>query len=141
MINTPNPKDIVEAMLKNDHFSKWLKVDLIEISIGKCKLGLTVTQLMLNGFNIAHGGISYSLADSCLAFAANSYGFKCVSIETSIEHKIKVTQNEYLIAEAKEIKRDKKIARYDVHVTNIENQLVAYFKGTVHISTKKWELQ
>ena len=41
---------------------------------------------MLNGFSIAHGGISYSLADSALAFAANSYGKKAVSIETSISH-------------------------------------------------------
>ena len=85
MTNTIDPKDIVLTMLKNDHFSKWLNVNLIEISLGKCKLGLSITKSMLNGFSIAHGGISYSLADSCLAFAANSYGFKCVSIETSID--------------------------------------------------------
>ena len=34
---------------------------------------------MTNGFNIAHGGITYALADSALAFA-EAYGTKSVSM-------------------------------------------------------------
>jgi acyl-CoA thioesterase len=48
---------------------------------------------MLNGFGIAHGGISYSLADSALAFASNSHGRKAVSIETSISHTESLKEN------------------------------------------------
>lgn len=41
---------------------------------------------MLNGFYIAHGGITYSLADSALAFASNAHNNKAVSVETNISH-------------------------------------------------------
>ena len=47
---------------------------------------MQVRKEMTNGFNIAHGGITYSLVDSALAFAANSYGIQSLSIETSINH-------------------------------------------------------
>ena len=51
---------------------------------------MTVRDEMTNGFNIAHGGITYSLADSALAFAANTYNIQSISIETSISHTKKV---------------------------------------------------
>ena len=89
MARTPSPEKIVAEMLKNDHFSKWLDVDLIEISKSSCSLGCTITKSMLNGFGIAHGGICFSLADSCFAFAANARGHKCVSTKTYIELKKK----------------------------------------------------
>ena len=48
-------------------FSQWLGIEVLEISEGFCKLQMEVRKEMTNGFSIAHGGISYSLADSCLA--------------------------------------------------------------------------
>ena len=40
---------------------------------------------MTNGFGIAHDGICFSIADTALAFAANSsHNLKSLSIETSI---------------------------------------------------------
>ena len=140
MINTPSPKDIVLAMLENDHFSNWLNLELTAISKGNCTLSMKVTNTMLNGFHIAHGGICYSLADSCLAFAANSYGFICFSIDTSIKHLIKVNEGDLLIAKSKETLLTKKNAKYEISIENQLNQLVAVFKGEVHISKKKWVL-
>ena len=77
---------VVDKMLSGDAFSKWLGIEILEISSGYCKLKMKVRKEMTNGFNIAHGGITYSLADSALAFAANSYGTQSLSIETSINH-------------------------------------------------------
>jgi acyl-CoA thioesterase len=93
---------------------------------------------MLNGFHIAHGGITYSLADSCLAFASNSYGLQCVSIETSISHIKKVLINDKLTATSREISRNKKTGIYEVSIYNQKNELVAIFKGTVYISENLW---
>ena len=67
------PKQIFELMYNNDPFSKLLGMQLIAISEGHCKLEMKVTKDMLNGFSIAHGGITYSLADSALAFALLSF--------------------------------------------------------------------
>ena len=47
---------------------------------------MTVREEMTNGFGIAHGGITYSLADSALAFASNGGGNQSVSLETAIHH-------------------------------------------------------
>jgi len=61
-------------MFANDDFSQWLGIEILETGLGKSKLRMTVRQEMTNGMDIAHGGISYSLADSCFAFASNSHG-------------------------------------------------------------------
>ena len=79
-------KKVVNKMINGDAFSQWLGIEILEINKGYCKLKMTIRKEMTNGFDIAHGGISYSLADSALAFAANSYGIQCLSIETSISH-------------------------------------------------------
>ena len=67
---------IVDKMYQNDAFSQWLGIEVVEVKDGYCKLNMTVRKEMLNGFQIAHGGIAYSLADSALAFASNSHGRK-----------------------------------------------------------------
>ena len=67
---------IVDTMYQNDAFSQWLGIEIIDVYEGFCQLKMTVRKEMLNGFQIAHGGIAYSLADSALAFASNSHGRK-----------------------------------------------------------------
>ena len=93
---------------------------------------------MLNGFDILHGGISYSLSDSALAFASNSRGNKCVSVETSISHLKPVYDNETLRVVSNEIHRGKSIGIYEVDIFNQQNELISKFKGTVSISKDTW---
>jgi acyl-CoA thioesterase len=132
------PKEIVDLMMNDDSFSKWMGVKIDTIDNGICVLKASVKEEMLNGFRIAHGGISYSLADSALAFASNSRGVQCVSIETSISHVKKVLEGDVLIATAREVYRGKTTGIYDVEVINQNNLLVALFKGTVFITDKEW---
>ena len=129
---------IVNTMINGDAFSKWLGIEVIKVSEGFCKLEMTVRDEMTNGFNIAHGGISYSLADSALAFAANSDGVQSLSIETTISHTKKVLSGDRLTAETKEISKNEKNAVYNISITNQEDVEVAHFKGTVYRTTKKW---
>jgi acyl-CoA thioesterase len=133
-----SPKEIIEIMMRSDAFSQWLGIELISIEKGFCSLSCVVKPDMLNGFHIAHGGITYSLADSCLAFASNSYGLQCVSIETSISHIKKVLITDKLTANSREISRNKKTGIYEVSIYNQKNELVAIFKGTVYISDNQW---
>lgn len=132
------PQEIVDLMIQKDPFSSWLGIQIHELDLGACTLKMTLTPSMLNGFEIAHGGISYSLADSALAFASNSYGAKCLSIETSISHLRKVLLGDTLFAKTTEVYRGRTTALYTVTITNQENSPVAYFKGTVQISSIFW---
>ncbi len=125
-------------MFDQDAFSQWLGIKIIEVSKGNCKLQLPVKSEMLNGFQIAHGGIAYSLADSALAFASNSHGRKSLSVETSISHTVSVKEGNVLTAATEELSLSDKIGVYLITITNQDNQKVAYFKGTVYRTSKEW---
>ena len=132
------PKQIFELMYNNDPFSKLLGMQLIAISEGHCKLEMKVTKDMLNGFSIAHGGITYSLADSARAFASNSRGIQSVSIETSINHLSKVIEGDILTATSEEKNLTGRTALYLINISNQNNQAVALFKGIVFRTGKEW---
>lgn len=125
-------------MYQNDPFSKLLGIQVLEIKEGYCSLRMQVTEQMLNGFGIAHGGITYALADSALAFASNAHGIQSVSIETSINHLSKVSLNDTLTAVTEEKNITTRTALYFIHITNQYNTNVAIFKGLVYRTGKEW---
>ena len=129
---------IVDKMYNNDAFSQWLGIEIIDVSEGFCQLKMTVRKEMLNGFQIAHGGIAYSLADSALAFASNSHGRKSLSVETSISHTVSVKEGDVLTVATKELSLSDKIGVYLITIINQRNEDVAYFKGTVYRTSKEW---
>lgn len=132
------PQEIVQIMLEHDHFSEWMKVEILDLDKGHCTLSCVTKKDMLNGFGILHGGITYSLSDSALAFASNSYGFKCVSVETSISHIRPVRVDTQLTVTCREIHRGRSIGIYNVDIHDDKGELVSKFKGTIHISKDPW---
>lgn len=133
-----SPQDIVAKMLERDAFSRWMQVQVRTLGEGHCTLSCQIHSEMLNGFDILHGGIYYSLADSALAFAANSRGYKAVSVETSISHFKALRVGAELTAVASELNRGRSIGTYEVHLFQNQNELVAHFKGTVKVSKEAW---
>ena len=129
---------VVTKMYDNDWFSQWLGIERLTIKTGSCVLKMTIRKEMLNGFGIAHGGITYSLADSALAFASNSYGKMAVSVETSISHTKQLKEGDEITATAQEMSLTNKIAVYNVTIKNQHNELVGLFKGTVYRTSKEW---
>lgn len=128
-----------EKMFDQDAYSQWLGIEILEIREGFCKLKMTIRDEMTNGFKIAHGGISYSLADSALAFASNSYGKMAVSIETSISHITQLKSGDEITATAIEDSLTEKLGIYRVDVKKADGTLAALFKGTVYRTAKDWE--
>ena len=133
-----NPQNIINKMFDQDAFSQWLGIQIVDVSEGYCQIKMTVRNEMLNGFQIAHGGIAYSLADSALAFASNSNGKKSLSVDTSISHTISIKDGDELTATTKEFFLSDKMGVYLISITNNENQKIAYFKGTVYRTSKDW---
>ena len=133
-----SPKEIVEGMLAQDAFSQLLGMELISIEQGACVLRCEVRSSMTNGFGIAHGAITYSLADSALAFASNAHGVHCFSVDTNISHLKKVKLGDVLTARCTESHRGKRTGVYIVDIQNQDGIRVAYFRGTVFISSEAW---
>jgi acyl-CoA thioesterase len=132
------PKEIVDLMMENDEFSRLLGIKIFQLSEGACELSLTIEKKHLNGFGITHGGVTFSFADTCLAFAANTFGQKAVSIETSIAHLKKVSIGDVLSAKSELISKGKKVGVYLIHVFNQDQDRVALFKGHVNFSSDFW---
>jgi len=130
---------IVERMYNEDYFSQWLGILRLEEGPGYCTLQMTVRPEMVNGFGIAHGAITYALADSALAFASNSHGRKAVSIETSINHILAVKVGDVLTAIAEETSLSHKLGIYHIRVLRQE-ELVAHFKGVVYRKGENWDV-
>src|SRR5690554_6374446 len=131
-------KSIVQKMMEKDAFSQWMNIEVVDIKPGYSILETTVVPEMVNGFLIAHRGISYILADSALAFAANAHGKQCVSIETSISHTRPAKIGALLVSTCNELNRGKTIGVYPAIASNQDQKTIALFKGTVHISDKVW---
>ena len=134
-----SPKEIIESMMSTDKMSQWLGIEILTFDPGAVSIRMTVREEMVNGFNVTHGGITYSLADSALAFSANSHGKRAMSIETSISHLAKVATGDILTVHSKELSLSRKVGAYAMDIHNQNNELVAHFKGTVYRSDKLWE--
>jgi acyl-CoA thioesterase len=132
------PEEILGMMLNSDAYSQWLDLEVQGVIPGKCEISCTMTEPMLNGFLRVHGGITYALSDSAMAFAANAYGYKCYSIESSISHTARVELGDVLKVVCSEIHRGRTHAIHEVTVQNQDGRLVAHFKGTVHVSGEVW---
>ena len=84
---------------------------------------------MINGLGIVHGGIAFSFADSCFAFACNNRNILSVALDTSISFLKPVNVGDVLIAEATEMHNGRSTGLYHVTITNQKGHIVALFKG------------
>jgi acyl-CoA thioesterase len=132
-----SPTEIVHKMFQNDAFSQWLGITIDNVTEGTCTLSMIISKEMINGFGIAHGGITYSLADSALAFASNSHGRQSVSIDTTINHIETLKEGDTITAVAKQDALKNKFGFYTIEIKK-EEKIVALFKGTVFRSDKEW---
>jgi acyl-CoA thioesterase len=131
---------VVDRMYNNDPFSQWLGIERIEDGAGRSVLRMTIREEMLNGFDIAHGGITYALADSALAFASNGHGRMSVSVETSISHTESLKLGDVITATAEEMSISNKIGVYHITIRRQDEKVVALFKGTVYRTGKDWDV-
>jgi len=131
-------EEIPYRMLSLDQFSTWMGIEILECEIGRCKVGMRVRKEMINSMGKAHGGISYTLADTAFGFAANTHGKYAVSIETSINHIEALHEGDYLVAESV-IEKVKNRLGFNVVEVKREDELVALFKGIVYRTQKDWE--
>ncbi|MBC7587429.1 MAG: hydroxyphenylacetyl-CoA thioesterase PaaI [Chitinophagaceae bacterium] len=137
-MNTQNElaKQVVDKMMRDDLFSQWLGISVIDITEGYSKIKMTVRPEMMNGLGIVHGGICFSMADSCFAFACNNRNVLSVALDTSINFTKPVHVGDVLIAEAKEMHNGRSTGLYHITITNQHEHIVALFKGTCFRTNK-----
>ncbi|MGF6370180.1 acyl-CoA thioesterase [Paraburkholderia sp. RAU6.4a] len=117
------------AMYENDAFSRALGLEILEVRPGYARLRMAVRDDFLNGHQICHGGLIFTLADSTFAFACNTYNINTVAAGCSIEYLRPVYGGDVLSAEAVEQTSSGRTGIYDIRVTNRAGETVAMFRG------------
>lgn len=118
-----------DAMWANDAASHALGVELDEVGPGSARARLRVTESMLNGHGICHGGLVFLLADTAFAFACNSHGPETVAAGCDIVFVSPARLGDELVAEASERTRFGRNGVYDVTVRRADGSVVAEFRG------------
>jgi len=131
-----DPQSIAEAsaraMFGQDRASQALGMRILEIRPGYARLAMTVREDMVNGHQICHGGLIFTLADSAFAFACNTYDAVTVASSGTIEFLLPARLGDELTASADERTRSKRTGVYDVAVCNQRGESVALFRGRSH---------
>jgi len=85
---------------------------------------------MVNGHDIGHGGMTFTLADSAFAFASNTYDRVSVGAIAEIRFRAPTRVGDVLVAAATERERGERRGIYDVVVTRRgSDEVVANFVG------------
>ncbi|MCJ7555730.1 MAG: hydroxyphenylacetyl-CoA thioesterase PaaI [Gammaproteobacteria bacterium] len=127
----------IQVLYGRDSVARALAIQLLECGPGHALLSMQVRQDMCNGHGICHGGMLFTLADTAMAYASNSYGLVAVASSVHIDYLRSVTCGEYIRARAEEVYRGRSKGSYRVYINNAAEVQVAHFYGTVAIRSAK----
>lgn len=120
---------VTHAMMLNDRASTAAGISLVEAGPGTAAVEMTVTKEHVNGFDICHGGVVFTLADTAFALACNSHGPMTVAAGADITFCKAAAPGDVLTARAVERTRFGRSGVYDVTVTRGDGDIVAEFRG------------
>jgi acyl-CoA thioesterase len=126
------------AMWAEDRASQGLGMRIERVAPGEAVLTMPVTERMVNGHGICHGGFIFTLADSAFAFACNSYDERTVAQHCAVTFLAPARLGDLLTAHAVEVSRTGRSGIYDITVTDERNAVIAEFRG--HSRTIKGSL-
>jgi acyl-CoA thioesterase len=131
-----DPQSVAEAsaraMYGQDRASQALGMRVLEVRPGYARLAMRVREDMVNGHQLCHGGLIFTLADSAFAFACNTYDLVTVAASATVEFLLSARLGDELTAIAEERSRSKRTGIYDVIVNNQRGECVALFRGRSH---------
>ena len=117
-----------EALYRADAASQQLGITVSDVTPGRATATMRVTETMVNGHGVGHGGYVALLADTAFAFACNTYDARTVAQGFDISLLAPVYAGDELIAVAVERFRRGRSGLYDVTVRR-GDEAVAEFRG------------
>jgi len=118
-----------DRMAQADEASRALGIQIEIPGPGAAQASMTVRADMVNGFDVCHGGLIFTLADTAFAFACNAYNRVSVAASGHIEFLRPAKLGDTLVATAGEEHRGRRSGLYSVEVVNDADERVALFRG------------
>ena len=121
------------GMYARDVAAQALGIALLEIRPGYARVSMSVRPDMVNGHDICHGGLIFTLADTAFAYSCNAYNRTAVAQHCTITFLAPARRGDVLTAEAVEQARSGRNGVYDIKVTNQKGEVVALFRGNSRV--------
>ncbi|MEO6114456.1 MAG: hydroxyphenylacetyl-CoA thioesterase PaaI [Sphingomicrobium sp.] len=120
---------VAHAMLAAEGTGPTWGIAIEEARAGYARLSMALTDAMLNGHRIAHGGMIFALADTAFAYVCNGRNERAVAAQASIIFLGQAAAGETLIAEGEELSRAGRSGVTRVAVHSADGRPVAEFTG------------
>lgn len=118
----------IKEMSGNSSYAKLLGLKIEEVTEGRAKISMKLTEELMNPSNSPHGGAILSLADHTCGTAAMTMGY-CVGSQSSYNFISSANIGEELIAESWVIHNGRRTRILEVEVKREDGKIVA--KGIV----------
>jgi acyl-CoA thioesterase len=118
-----------DAMWDEDVASQRLGMRVDAVGPGTASVSMKVTDRMINGHGLCHGGLIFTLADTAFAFACNTYNQRTVAQQGAITFLAPARHGDLLTARAREQARVGRNGVYDVRVISQDGTVIAEFRG------------
>lgn len=130
-VRTPQQiaEHVRDGMYPRDRAAQMLGIAIVDVGPGTALLTMKVRDDMLNGHDICHGGLITTLADTCFAYACNSYDELTVASSFSVDLMAPGRLDDVLTASGVEVARGGRTGLYDITVTNQRDERIAVFRG------------
>ncbi|MFV0260258.1 MAG: hydroxyphenylacetyl-CoA thioesterase PaaI [Acidimicrobiales bacterium] len=128
-----NPDDVTAAMYANDRAATALGIVVRSTETDRAVVELTVRADMVNGLDVCHGGIIFTLADSAMAYVSNAANERAVAAQADIDWVRPARLGDVLTATALTVHRQGRAAVHDVTVVNADGEIVALFRGRTRL--------
>jgi len=120
----------VRRMWDDDRASRALGMQVDVLEVDHAVVRMTVTETMVNGHDIVHGGYLFTLADSTFALVCNSRGALTVAAGADITFVASARLGDVLVAEGASRAAYGRSGLTDVRVTReSDGALIAEFRG------------
>lgn len=118
-----------DAMWAADAASQALGMTLVEVAPGRAVASMAIRPDMVNGLDVCHGGLVFSLADTAMAFASNSKNVQTFATNAGITWLRPARLGDVLTATAGRTGEAGRTETWHVDVVNQEGDDVAVFDG------------
>ena len=123
------PNRAADIMYQHDAAARLLDMDIERNEPGDAVISMVLREDMMNGFNITHGGLVFTLADTAFAYACNEDEHVTVAQGADISFLATSTVGQKLTAHARRVVRNGRNGIYDVTVTADDGTHIAEFRG------------
>ena len=120
---------VADTMLSREGTGPAWGLVIEEARENYARVRMEVRADMVNGHNITHGGMIFSLADTAFAYACNSRNETTVAQSATISFLAASKLGDVLIAEARELSRAGKSGVCQVAIRTADGRVIAEFTG------------